>query len=54
MDNKIMYPFDSVDHEALWKMSQGWGTLPFILLFRDLHTGTTARVRTPHLGSRWV
>jgi len=39
--------FDSVDREALWKTMQGAGTPPFLLqLLRDLHTGTTARVRT--------
>lgn len=39
--------FDSVDRSALWKSLQGIGLPSFILdLIRDLHTDTTARVRT--------
>ena len=39
--------FDSVDRASLWKTLQGSGILPLLLhLIRDLHTGTTARVRT--------
>ena len=39
--------FDSVDRVALWKALRGSGMRPFLLqLIRDLHTGTTARVRT--------
>ena len=41
--------FDSVDRVALWKALRvrGSGMPPFLLqLIRDLHTGTTARVRT--------
>ena len=38
--------FDSVDRSALWKALQGCGMPPFLLhLIRDLHTGTTGRVR---------
>ena len=44
----IKSAFDSVDRVALWKALQGSGMPPFLLqLIRDLHTGTTARVRTP-------
>jgi len=33
---------------ALWKALRGSGMPPFLLqLIHDLHTGTTARVRTP-------
>ena len=43
--------FDSVDRSALWKALQAIRTPPFLLqLIRDIHTGTTARVRT-HNGS---
>ena len=38
--------FDSVDRSSLWKALQGAGMPPFLLqLIRDLHTGTTARIR---------
>jgi len=44
----IKSAFDSVDRVALWKALRGSGMPPFLLqLIRDLHTGTTARVRTP-------
>jgi len=44
----IKSAFDSVDRVALWKALRGSGILPFLFqLLRDLHTGTTARVRTP-------
>ena len=44
----IKSAFDSVDRIALWKALRGSGMPPFLLqLIRDLHTGTTARVRTP-------
>jgi len=43
----IKSTFDSVDRVALWKALRGSGMPPFLLqLIRDLHTGTTARVRT--------
>ena len=43
----IKSAFDSVDRVALWKALRGSGMPPFLLqLIRDLHTGTTARVRT--------
>ena len=39
--------FDSVDRPALWKVLQAEGMPPSLLqLIRNLHTGTTARVRT--------
>ena len=39
--------FDSVDRSALWKVLQAEGMPPSLLqLIRNLHTGTTARVRT--------
>ena len=39
--------FDSVDRASLWKTLQGSGIPPlFLHLIRDLHTGTTTRVRT--------
>ena len=39
--------FDSVDRAALWKALQGTGMPSFLLhLIRDLHTSTSARVRT--------
>ena len=44
----IKSAFDSVDRVALWKALRGSGMPPLLLqLIRDLHTGTTARVRTP-------
>jgi len=44
----IKSAFDSVDRVALGKALQSSGMPPFLLqLIRDLHTGTTARVRTP-------
>jgi len=46
----IKSAFDSVDRVALWKALRGSGMPPFLLQLihvRDLHTGTTARVRTP-------
>ena len=43
----IKSAFDLVDKVALWKTLRGFGMPPFLLqLIRDLHTGTTARVRT--------
>jgi len=43
----IKSAFDSVDRVALWKALRGSGMPPFILqLIRDLHTRTTAQVRT--------
>ena len=43
----IKSAFDSVDRVALWKALRGSGMPPFLLqLIHDLHTGTTARVRT--------
>jgi Reverse transcriptase (RNA-dependent DNA polymerase) len=39
--------FDSVDRSALWKTLLATGMPPSLLqLIRDLHTGTTARIRT--------
>jgi len=44
----IKSAFDSVDRVAPWKALRGSGMPPFLLqLISDLHTGTTARVRTP-------
>jgi len=44
----IKSAFDSVDRVALWKALSGSDIPPFLLqLIRDLHTGTTAPVRTP-------
>jgi len=41
--------FDSVDRAALWKALKGAGTPPLLMhLLRDLHTGTTAKVRMPN------
>jgi len=38
---------NKVDRVALWKALRGSGVPPFLLqVIRDLHTGTTARVRT--------
>jgi len=43
----IKSALDSVDRVALWKALRGSGMPPILLqLIRDLHTGTTARVRT--------
>jgi len=45
----IKSAFDSVDRIALWKALRGTGIPPFLLhLLQDLHTGTTARIRTQY------